>query len=321
MFIRFFIVVFCVLLGFCSCQSTEAEKINVSDVAVSFSLYRFDVDFYTATKDSLPKLKKNYPYLFPSEFTDSIALLKINDVDEQVLYDETQKIYKEIDDLEALFTDLFKHIKYYNPRFKSPNIVTMLSNIDYSSRVIYADSLLLVSLDVFLGKEHPFYSDYPDYIKQNNKKENVIVEAANSIIDKQVLKKLNRTFISKMIYEGKKMYLLDSYLPKVSNEYKMGCSKDKYDWLLENEIDVWKYFIEKNILFSTDSKLDKRFLDQGPFSKFYLQNDISSPGRVGAWIGLQIVTSFMQNNDVSLQKLLTLESEYIYNHSKYKPKK
>jgi uncharacterized protein YjaZ len=80
------------------------------------------------------------------------------------------------------------------------------------------------------------------------------------------------------------------------------------------------YFIEKKLLFSTDTKLNKRFLENAPFSKFYLHQDRQSPGRIGVWIGWQIVKSFMQNNDVSLQKLLTTDSEDIFNKSRYKPK-
>ena len=81
------------------------------------------------------------------------------------------------------------------------------------------------------------------------------------------------------------------------------------DWVKTNEEGVWKYFIEKKILFSTDTNLNKRFLNNAPFSKFYLQDDNQSPGRVGVWLGWQIVRSFMQNNDVSLPELLRIDSD------------
>jgi hypothetical protein len=32
-----------------------------------------------------------------------------------------------------------------------------------------------------------------------------------------------------------------------------------------------------------------------PFSKFYLEIDNDSPGRIGAWIGWQMVRSYMKN--------------------------
>ena len=219
------------------------------------------------------------------------------------------------------FTSLFKHVKYFNPKFNSPTIITLISNIDYNSRVIFADSLLLVSLDVYLGKDHPFYADYPKYIKENNTKENIIVDAAKAIVSKQIRFASNRSFISKMIYQGKKMYLLDMYLPRTPNKLKIGYSEEKLQWAIANEENIWKYFIERKFLFSTDTKLNNRFLDNAPFSKFYLEDDAQSPGRIGVWLGWQIVKSFMQNNDVSLQKLLTIDSEFLFEKSKYKPKK
>ena len=56
-------------------------------------------------------------------------------------------------------------------------------------------------------------------------------------------------------------------------------------------------------------------------TKFYLEIDNESPGRIGVWIGWQIVRSFMNNNEVSLQQLMTLDAKEIFERSKYKPKK
>lgn len=321
MFMRFFIIVFLILLSFLSCKSDNKQIVDVSNIDIHFSIKRYEVDFYKGTKDNLPFLKNKYPYLFPKSFSDSLAIAKMSDTEELDLFNETQKLYKDIFELETQLSSLFRHIKYYNPKFKSPNLTTMISNINYDSRVIYADSLLLISLDVYLGKDHDFYADYPKYIKENNAKENIIVDVANSITENQLSSITNRSFIGKMIREGKKMYLLDMYLPNISDKLKIGFSEEKLNWAITNEENIWKYFIERKLLFSTDTKLNKRFLDNAPFSKFYLEDDNQSPGRIGVWLGWQIVRSFMQNNDVSLQELLIIDSEDLFKKSKYKPKK
>jgi gliding motility-associated lipoprotein GldB len=318
---RFFIIVFLILLTLTSCSSNNNEVVDVSGIDVEFLVNRYEVDFYRANQGSLPLLKNKYPYLFPISFSDSLAISKMSNKEELDLFNETQKLYSDISDLELELMSLFKHIKYYNPKFKSPNITTMISDIDYDSRVIYADSLLLISLDVYLGKEHEFYSDYPKYIKENNTKENIIVDIANSISENQILPITSRSFIGKMVYEGKKMYLLDLYLPTISDKLKIGFLDQKLAWAVANEEDIWKYFIERKLLFNTDTKLNKRFLDNAPFSKFYLENDNQSPGRIGVWLGWQIVRSYMQNNDVSLQQLLKINELDLYKKSKYKPRK
>jgi uncharacterized protein YjaZ len=58
-----------------------------------------------------------------------------------------------------------------------------------------------------------------------------------------------------------------------------------------------------------------------PFSKFYLEIDNDSPGMVGRFIGWQIVRAYMKANKSSLQELVALDAETLFNKSKYKPLK
>ncbi len=316
---RKILFLFFISVGISSCKTAPKKDVDVSNITVKFKIDRFDVDFYLSSANDLPNLKLKYPLLFPHDI-DSIWIHKINNKEEQELFAETQKVFKDISAEKQELTSLFKHIKYYNPKFNTPNVITMLTNIDYNNRIIYADTLLLISLDVYLGKEHKFYNSYPNYIKQNNTKEHLIVDVANAIISKQVFVTTDRTFLGKMIYQGKKMYLLDAYLPNTSEEQKIGYSKPKMEWARVNEEPVWKYFIENKMLYSTDKKLNKRFLEIAPFSKFYKAEDNKSPGQIGIWLGWQIVRSYMQKNDVSLPELLRTDAETIFKNSNYKPR-
>lgn len=304
-----------------SCEKEPKNIVDVSGVEVDFTVKRFDVDFYRSGEENLEGLKKEYPDLFPQNTPDSIWLSKINDKDEQELFLGTQKVYKDFSKTRSELEQLFKHVKYYNENFAAPGVITILSNIDYEYRVIYSDPLLFISLDVYLGKESEFYADYPDYIKENNKQERITVDVATQLIERQIKPSLNRTFVGKMIAAGKQLYLLDLYLPLKEDHIKIGYSQDKYTWALANESQIWRYFIENNLLYSTDTKLNRRFLDEAPFSKFYLSEDSNSPGRIGQWVGWQIVRSFMEKNDVSLQTLLTMTEEEIFERSNYKPRK
>ena len=303
-----------------SCKSNQEHQIDVSAIEVNVSIDRFDIDFYTTKEESLFKTKEKYPLFFPKSTPDSVWIEKINDKEEQELFLETQKIYANIDFLKTDLEQLFKHIKYYNPEFNVPKVVTLLSNVDYENKVIYTKEYLLISLDVYLGEKHEFYAEFPNYIKQNYNKNHIVIDVAKAIISNPS-SVVDRTFIGKMITEGKKLYVLDTYLPLRNDFEKIGYSKEKYNWAIDNEEQVWKYFIENKLLFSTDTELNKRFLELAPFSKFYRSEDVLSPGKIGAWIGWQIVKSYMNHNDVSLQQLLKLSSEEVYKNSKYKPKK
>ena len=310
------------LLTAFSCNSKQENLIDVSKVSVDFSIERFDVDFYTSTSQTLSKTKEEYPFFFSKNDADSVWISKINNSDERALFSETQKVYIDISFLRDELKQLFQYITYYNPTFKTPKVITLLSNIDYQNKVLYTGDYLLISLDVYLGATHEFYADFPNYIKQNYKKSQIVVDVADVIV-RDMLKKgtPDRRFVSKMIQEGKKQYLLDRYMPTKSDASKIGFSELKHEWAVANEQQVWKYFIENKLLFSTDTKLNKRFLDVAPFSKFYRSEDDRSPGGIGVWIGRQIVRSYMKYNDVSLQELKNTSTEEIYKNSKYKPQK
>lgn len=318
---RYYFLFLVLLLFLNSCQKEVKKNVDTSKIEVEFMINRFEQDFYDHGGENLEELKNKYPLLFPDNTPDSIWMAKINDRDEQELYSETQKLYSSFSDIESELKSLFQHVTYYNPLFNTPDIITGLSNIDYDYRVIYNQELVFISLDVYLGSTHPFYGDFPSYIKQNNVRERIIVDVASAIIDSQIKPLTNRSFLAKMIHEGKKLYLLELYLPLKSEAVRIGYNKIKYDWALTNEEQVWKYFIENNLLYSTDTKLNKRFLEDAPFSKFYISEDKNSPGRIGQWIGMQIVRSFMANNDVSLSDLLLKNEEEIFKKSKYKPRK
>jgi hypothetical protein len=131
----------------------------------------------------------------------------------------------------------------------------------------------------------------------------------------------DRTFLSQLIYYGKELYLKDKLLPLDTDAMKIGYSQEELDWAKANEEMIWRYFIERELLYSTDTKLAMRFLDQAPFSKFQLELDNESPGRIGRFIGWEIVRSFMEKNNVSLQQLLSLPAEEVFKRSKYKPSK
>ncbi len=138
-----------------SCNKKNNLKIDVSNIDVKLEIARFEQEFYKANAETLPKLKQKYPLLFPTEH-DSVWLNKINDKDEQELFLETQKLFSNFSSEETQIKNLFKHIKYYQKGFKIPKIITILTNMD--SRIVYADSLLFISLDNFLGKNHRFYA-------------------------------------------------------------------------------------------------------------------------------------------------------------------
>ena len=317
---RKIIFIIAVLFIFVSCEKKTKTQKAIDSIPVAIKVERFDKLFFETTPSNLGKLKHNYPFFFPSGNDDSVWLEKIQNPLWRELYTEVEKKYSNFEPVQKELETLFKHIKYNFPKVKTPRVITVISEMDYNNKVIYTDSLLIISLELYLGKSHKFYQ-FPNYIKQNFEEKQMMPDVVSSFSLKKLAPVTDKMLLSQMIYFGKQLYLKDLLLPDYTDADKIGYTPEQIKWCEENESYMWRYFLEKEILYSNDSKLENRFINQAPFSKFYLEIDNESPGRVGTWMGWQIVRSFMKNNNVPIEELLKMNAKEIFEKSKYKPKK
>jgi gliding motility-associated lipoprotein GldB len=313
-----FLVVFC--LFFLSCDKKNKTKNAVTAIPLELKVERFDKIFFETPPKDLEKVKAAFPFFFPAGNDNSIWLNKMQDPIWREVYTEVQKKYADFEPVKSELELLFKHIKYYFPNTKTPKVITIISEMDYTNKAIYADSLVIISLELYLGKNHKFYQ-FPNYIKQNFEQKQIMPDIVLSFSSRKIPPVTDKDLLSQMIYQGKQLYLKDLFLPNYSDAEKMGYTPEQITWCQENESYMWRYFIEKEMLYSDDQKLITRFINPAPFSKFYLEIDNESPGQVGAWIGWQMVRSYMENNEVPVPDLLKTDAKEIFLKSKYKPKK
>ncbi len=314
----FTIVLLLVLMVSCD-KKSKVEK-AVEAIPVALKVDRFDQAFFEAKPNELANLKAEYPFFFPEGTPDAVWIDKMQNKDWRALYAEVQKKFPDFNKQTTEIEDLFKHFKYYFPETVMPKIYTVIAEMDYHNKAIYADDKLIIALELYLGKSHQFYT-FPEYLKQNFEERQMMPDIVSSFAVRKIPPPTEKTLLANMIYYGKELYMKDIMLPDYTDAEKMGYTPEQITWSQENESYIWRYFIEEDLLFSTDAKLENRFVNMAPFSKFYLEIDNESPGRIGQWIGWQIVRSFMENNEVSLQEMLKMDAKQIFERSKYKPKK
>ncbi|NND15227.1 MAG: gliding motility lipoprotein GldB [Eudoraea sp.] len=305
-----------------SCTDNKKIPDRILEMPINIDVIRFDRKLAATTEATLPALKKQYPYFFPAQYPDSIWQAKLSDTLQLELLSEVDLIFKDFENEKEEITLFYKHWLYYFPGSDPmPKVVTMISEVDYQNRIILADSLVLVALDAFLGEEHKFYEGMDRYIATSLQPKYVLPDLADAFISTKVPPPDERTFLSQMIYYGKKLYLADQVIPWREDADKIRYTQEQLAWAEANEDPIWRYFIERELLYSTDNSLAPRFLNDAPFSKFRLELDGESPGRIGQYIGWQIVRAFMENNDVELHQMLKLSGRDIFTRSKFKPKK
>ncbi len=305
-----------------SCREENKLEKEISKIPLDLRLERFDREFGQASPRDIPKLKSKYPYLFPKQFPDSIWTLKLKDTIQQELLSEVDKAFGDFSEQESELTSLFQHVKHYFPGYHTPKVVTLTSEVQYDNRVVLTDSLLLLGLDNYLGEDHHFYRSVSRYIAKGLDKQYLVSDVTGAFARTINRYPRNRTFLSRMVYHGKELYLKDKLIPAASDAQKIKYTGEELEWAIENEEQIWRYFVENELLYSTDSSLDRRFLDPAPFSKFQLELDSESPGRLGRYMGWQIVRTFMDKNQgVSLTQLLDIPADDLFKKSNYKPKK
>ena len=315
-----FFLVFTML--FFSCKKENKLENTIAKINTKVEAERFDLLFAKITNKTLPDLKKAYPFMFSEKYVDSFWIAKVSDTLQRHLFKEVEKTFVNFDDTQHDIESLFNHLKYNFSEFNVPRVITTTSDVDYRNRVIVTDTIVVIGLDNFLGSNHEFYDNIPKYIREDLKKEQIVVDLAGAYAEKYIYQTQSKTFLDEMIYFGKQLYFKDVMIPFKSEASRIGYTQEQLNWAMANENDVWRYFVEHELLFSTDTKLSGRFITPAPFSKFYLEEiDGESPGRLGQYIGWQIVKAFMEHNEVSLKDMLITDAEEIFNNSKFKPRK
>ncbi|WP_106144733.1 gliding motility lipoprotein GldB [Flagellimonas meridianipacifica] len=315
-------LIFVFFLSVVGCKKEDETEKKINQIELDVEVHRFDREFATAQPNDIPTLKSRYPYLFPAQFPDSIWEAKLRDTLQIELSDEVDNAFGDFKQETRQLESLFKHISYYFPKAKTPKIITLISDVRYEDRIILTDSLLLVGLDNYLGQEHRFYQSIPRYVAQGLNKEYLASDIASAFTKKVLKFPRNRTFLSRMVHYGKELYLKDILLPENTDAQKINYTEEEIEWAQANEERIWRYFVERELLYSTESSLDRRFLDPAPFSKFQLVLDSESPGRLGRYMGWQIVRAYMEKNPkVQLVDLLDMPADELFKNSNYKPKR
>lgn len=302
-----------------ACDSNSNIPAQIDAQEINLKVDRFERKFANASINDLENLKINYPYFFSSRIPDSIWIDRMRDPVQIEINKEVERVFRDFEDIEKDLNDLYKHLNYYKKDFKVPNVLTVTNFVDFRNKIIVTDTIVLIALDNFLGANHHFYNGIQKYLAKNFNQEQITVALADYYAEKEIIDTSKQYFLSEMIKEGKKLYCKDLLLPLKSDAEKIGYTERELEWARQNEANIWSYFIEEEVLYNSDPKLTYRFITPAPFSKFGLNFDNESPGRIGAYIGWQIVRAYANNNDVAIDKLMRTPAKEIFEFSKFKP--
>ncbi len=335
---KFLILQFSVLIiffGLISSCNPDSKKIDTSSIKLTLKVNRFEKDLfsYTSITDSeVSTLKKKYDPFFTQFIENIVSISNVNDPSvyyylnafksDHYVLDVEKKVdstYADFSTYQERLTESFKLYHYYFPNKKIPEIITYTSGFNYA---IVTDSAYLgIGLDMFLGADYKPYVQLglPQYKISTMTKDFLVTSALLGWISTEFeLNATNTDLLTEMVHQGKLLYLLDKLSPFDEERIKIGYTKEQLEWCENNEKQVWFYLIDNELFYNKETKEIIKYMGEAPFVQGF---PAGSPGKVGQWVGWQIVKSFMENNPKStLQNLMNEnDAQKILNLSKYKP--
>lgn len=315
---------------FTGCNNKKEEsKIPPSTDNRQAVIKNFDKEFYQLPEDSvsfitqLEKMKNDYQVFFFGQQPNATWLNRRTNKPLQQFVDSLNQVFDKFN----WEKEFHQSVNIYKKHIKNdilPNIFVWNSAFEMNEGVWNYGNDIVVATDQYLGASHPYYNHLPMYIRKEKNSKYLVSDILNAWMESRLITKATndkKNLLDDMIFEGKKLFMTELMLNgKISDAFLMKTDEAKMSWTKENEKDIWNFFISNNLLFSTDNDAKMRFMRQAPFSKFYLSFDQKSPGRIGEWVGLQIVRTYMKNTNSTVEDMMALhDAQKFLNDSKYKP--
>ena len=232
---------------------------------------------------------------------------------------ETRRVFGDGGKLESSFREAFANLRYYYPDFNPPTVRTLITGLDTDLYV--SDTLILVSLDFFLGPEGKYRPKTYDYLMRRYDPDDIVpscllLYGISDRFNKTDLR--DRTVLADMVAYGKSFYFAKHMLPCMPDSLLIWYTAEEIRGARQNEDLIWARFIQDRILFSTNVIDKKNYLGDRPVTT---QVGEKCPGRIGQWVGWEIVREYMKSNPgVSLPELMRMDdAQAIFKNSNYKP--
>lgn len=238
------------------------------------------------------------------------------------LWDSVRQVWPDAGRLKKELEAAFSHYRYYFPEKVVPEVVTCISV--FNNSIIVDDSLLMVSLDRYLGGGSSYYPMLGIYSYQARKmtpdytSSDCIYAWASTEWDYNEAGYGTRTLLNSMLHEAKLVYFTKRMIPSLPDTILFGFTGRQLDFCRSGEGMIWEYLLSKDLLFSSDAFLIRKFTGEAPFTSYFTEE---SPGRAVVWTGFRIIERYMNNNpDVTLAELMAMtDCQSILGGAKYNP--
>ena len=303
-----------------NCKNLEPQKLEI----VEFNKVLFGLDTANFEEEYLAILPQFEAILIENPNEEEIGYMKdfVTDTFMLRINELVCETFPDIDKVSEDIKGVYQHYKYYYPEFNVPPTFTYVSGVYTNRPHTIDDESALIGLDFYLNNKDLVYDriGFPRYFSRRCQPIYLTRDFAEELyIHKFGNRKKQKTVLDEMVARGKMYYFIEAMNPSLPDSVIMGYSKSQMEWAQDNEGAVWAAVVGNNILYSNNVEQRRMLFNDGPFTAAFSEN---SPSRLGDFMGLQIIRSFMSNNDETLQNLMEMtDYQDIFQRSRYKPRK
>ncbi|WP_226389713.1 gliding motility lipoprotein GldB [Penaeicola halotolerans] len=285
--------------------SKLSEKDEFADFLASHPLFaeRFlSIDAY----DSKDELLDNMVALSSDPYMDT-------------LFQEVNRVYPNLDQLEDELTLAFQHVKYYFPDFQVPEVYTFVTG--FGSDLYLDEEILVIGLDYFLGPGAKYkVPNLPEYMASRYAAPYIVPMIMQALSQRyNQVDPAQETLLAEMIFYGKAYHFTKAMIPCTPDSLIIGYTDQQVADVVVNEELIWSYFVENQLIFSDNPTEITKFVGERP-GTFEISPEC--PGRIGRWLGWNIVDQYVLNEEAFEVSDVMAESdaEKIFRLSKYRPR-
>ena len=278
-------------------------------------------------QEALKSVQEDYrPFLDGDlDNPEAVRYLKSFAVDPFVvgLYRKVEQVFPDLDGVSDIVHGVYDHFHHYYPDIQLPtHIYTCVSGVDPDvPAVFFAGDALVISLDWYLNGDEAYEQiGMPLYRARRTMVESLAKDLGRLIYETCLDPGAKYgSLLEEMVAVGWEDYFIEAMCPLMADSILLGYSSSQMRWIEVNEDNLWADMVGNQYLYSTDLEVYRTFLSDGPFTNEYSHE---APPHLGEFVGLQIVRSFMDSHETTLQELMqTKDLQELFLDSRYKPKK
>ena len=327
--------IFILIVGFgCGPQTPDYKKrLNMADSpAPELEFHRYEEALFSLDtsifQEELMAIQDQYQPFLAGDLTNPFAVKYLLDFVEDTLsvslYEKVKIAYPDLSEVQDMVSGVYRRFNYYYSEIKLPTqIYTCVSGINPEvPPVLFVDDALVISLDWYLEGDDIYERiGMPEYIARRLGKAVLAKDLGQALYQYYVQNVPKRNnLLEEMVEAGRMCFFVEAMAPLMDDETLLGYTSSQLQWAEDFEGDLWADMVGSQCLYSSDLEVYRTFLADGPFTNEFSHE---APARLGEFIGLHIIRSFMEaNSNVTLRELEEENDlQSIFQNSKYKPRK